>query len=885
MRYITTSILLLILSGFSFQSLSQSYINEDPLTITAGNQNCEIKFKRTGNFIKPQTLYNKRSGQQYSLESCSFELTVSFLGENITPPKNTPIKLDLSDFSLDEFLTKKLKTGNELQFKFAGHGIALTWIVVIHDSRPHIQVYVKVKNLQKNPIFLEKISVFGSEIPGLKPELGGFGQPVYGRDIFFGVEFPAAYSEISSPDKIKCWHRISQSLQYDESYNSHSVVIGFSDFNQVQSAFFEYIEKLKAQPTKPFLLYNTWYDIRDFSMKNITETIDNFEKTLVDRYDLKLDAFVIDDGWDNLNSVWDIDRSRFPGGFSEVSKKLKAIDSNLGLWISPWNGYGDAVNSRVEFGRKNGYEVSGNHLCLGGDRYYQKFLEKTLLHLQNGDLSFYKIDGFLSLCNANNHGHLPGINSREFLTRRFISVLKEIRKIKPEIFIDITVGTWLSPWWLMHADAVWMTGADYGHAEDVPAYSERDKAITFRDYTLYKDFVRDQLQFPLRNVMTHGIIKGKLNLLGGDSETLRNWLDNAVMYFSRGVMLWELYISPEVLSNSEWDILAKTVKWAYKNQDILKNTRMIGGNPYEREIYGYFHPCEDFSLLILRNPFAEKKYIRLNYEELMSGSSEVSYLFKTIYPHQYFDTNIFKPGSNQKFELSGYEVKILKMIPQANLKQPVVAGIQMKEIKREGQTLSYDLFLDPAMPSCIDILNENNIDELYLNDKEITGEELKRYLCKSNKYSTFNLISELSFRSLDRKLITGSLSVQDTTGLFRGDIGLLLDFSEPCENLNVKLEGLNIDNDFVVRQGAGGAWYWIIIPIDSLSNAKNLVIKNETRDLPEGKFSIWALGELNLIKAGILSINSRTPLQEDEKKIPVIDNTKKYIERLFESVI
>ncbi len=60
-----------------------------------------------------------------------------------------------------------------------------------------------------------------------------------------------------------------------------------------------------------------------------------------------------------------------------------------------------------------------------------------------------------------------------------------------------------------------MQGQDYGYAEDVPCINERDKAITYKDGVLWDDLQKQHLLFPMSSIMTHGIIKGKLNFLGG----------------------------------------------------------------------------------------------------------------------------------------------------------------------------------------------------------------------------------------------------------------------------------------------------------------------------------------------------------------------------------
>ena len=90
----------------------------------------------------------------------------------------------------------------------------------------------------------------------------------------------------------------------------------------------------------------------------------------------------------------------------------------------------------------------------------------------------------------------------------------------------------------------------------MPAVSERDKAITYRDNVLYDDFRRHEDQFPNSSLMTIGIIKGTLGGEGGIDESLRNWTDNAVMNFSRRAACSpSFYVTPSILKPDEWQAL------------------------------------------------------------------------------------------------------------------------------------------------------------------------------------------------------------------------------------------------------------------------------------------------------------------------------------------
>ena len=216
---------------------------------------------------------------------------------------------------------------------------------------------------------------------------------------------------------------------------------------------------------------------------------------------------MLDDGWDNYKSIWAIDTVTLPNKFTPFTNALKSMNTSLGIWASPFGGYSNR-DVRVNWAKENGYETVADFFCFAGTKYKAEFKRKMLDYTRKYNLGYFKWDGFLLSCNQPDHGHLPGVYSTKEYISTFIDMMQSVRKINPDIFINITVGTWLSPWWLKYANAVWMQGEDYAYAEEVPSINPRDKSITYRDAVLYEDFTKQNLIFPTSNLMTHGIIKG-----------------------------------------------------------------------------------------------------------------------------------------------------------------------------------------------------------------------------------------------------------------------------------------------------------------------------------------------------------------------------------------
>jgi len=86
--------------------------------------------------------------------------------------------------------------------------------------------------------------------------------------------------------------------------------------------------------------------------------------------------------------------------------------------------------------------------------------------------------------------------------------------------------------------------------------------------------------------MTHGIIKGKANMLGGEKEDIEDWRDEVVHYYSVGNMMYELYISPISYRLRKWTFLAMLLSGHGECPPLLDNSTMVGGDPAQREPYG-----------------------------------------------------------------------------------------------------------------------------------------------------------------------------------------------------------------------------------------------------------------------------------------------------------
>ena len=430
---------------------------------------------------------------------------------------------------------------------------------------------------------------------------------------------------------------------------------------------------------------------------NVLRIINLIKENMFQKHNIKLNAFVLDDGWDIYKSDWVLRDKQFPHGLKPISEKLKEMNTDLGIWFGPTGGYSFRMD-RINWMKENGYEIVGTEsswhsamLCLGGKKYSALFKKRTTDFVANDSVKYFKWDGIQFSCSEPDHGHPIDIYSRRAIMESVIDKCNAVRKINPDVFLNITSGTWLSPWWLKYANQIWMQGYDYGYA-DVPSISKRDAAITYRDFVLYEDFHKKNLWFPISNLMTHGIIKGNLQKLGGEQEPLDKFTDNALLYFARGVSMWELYISPDILTEDEWNAISKSMLWAKDRFDILMNTEMVGGDPGEMKPYGYVHFKGRRGIIAARNPHIDNGDLEILLSPAYGLERGLDNLvLERVYPSQRISTKLFSTGEKIKLNLEGFETAVYEIYPLSEAEEPLIADCDF-EMQSEGNNCTINLY-------------------------------------------------------------------------------------------------------------------------------------------------------------------------------------------------
>ena len=295
-------------------------------------------------------------------------------------------------------------------------------------------------------------------------------------------------------------------------------------------------------------------------------------------------------------------------------------------------------------------ETPSSYLGLGVEEYF-KHLSLALSQWISKGARLFKLDGI---------GNPAG--GSETLEEDFdsaVTLIAAIRKAQSDIFINLSTGTWPSPFWLLHSDTIWRRGHD--HYFEGPPGPPRERWITYRDAMVYKNVVLESPLFPLSSIMTHGIIFAQSAWDLNAPEVLRDPFQHEVRSaFGSGAMLQELYITPHLLKSQNWDDLAEAALWATSRLEVLIDAHWVGGDPAEGKIYGWAAWQLDSAILTLRNPSPTAQTVRLDalhVFELPNSAAPILYL-NAPFPDQRPHRIILRKGQPLELSLSPYAVLV-----------------------------------------------------------------------------------------------------------------------------------------------------------------------------------------------------------------------------------
>jgi hypothetical protein len=439
---------------------------------------------------------------------------------------------------------------------------------------------------------VSEVALVDLEVPGAEVRGAVRGSPIVAGSLFLGFEHPLSQSTVQGTRARSVLPR--ELPVRPGTAPAYSSVIGVARPGQLRRDFLAYLERERAHPYRTFLHYNSWYDIgygNPFDEAAALGAIEAFGTQLQARRGVTLDSFLFDDGWDDPTTLWSFNAG-FPRGFAPLKDATGRYGSAPGVWLSPWGGYGRARQERLRYGREQGFETNQGGFALSGPKYYARFREVCLEMMRRYGVNQFKFDGTGNVSRA-----IPGSEFDSDFDA-MIHLIGELRTEKPDLYVNLTTGTFPSPFWLRHADSIWRGGEDHAFAG---VGTDRQQWITYRDGDTHRNIVARGPLFPLNSLMLHGLIYARqAEKLGTDPGD--DFGDEIKAYFGTGTQLQEMYVTPALLTQKNWDGLAESARWARRNADVLLDTHWVGGDPLLLEPYGHAAWGPARGILVLRNP-------------------------------------------------------------------------------------------------------------------------------------------------------------------------------------------------------------------------------------------------------------------------------------------
>lgn len=424
-----------------------------------------------------------------------------------------------------------------------------------------------------------------------------------------------------------------------------SAVIGIIAPDQARRSVAAYVDRERAVAWRPFPMYNSWFELNinrkddptyntHMTVAQCVDVVKQWETNLYKQYGANIAAFLWDDGWDEWGT-WDFNKN-FPNGFKEIDEVATSMNTGIGTWLGPVGGYGTSGN------RRRAYWNDKGGMQLSNPAYYEVFLNQCTRFINDYDFRMFKFDGISSLFAA----YGPDPNNEEG-AEGIIDIEKRLREVKPDIFLNTTVGTWASPFWYTISDCTWRQENDYGKAGNNSI--DREQWITYRDRLIYQNYVSGSPLCPINSVMSHGFILTSHENPCKYSQKYQDVLRELRCAFVSGSTMVELYADSDLMNKISgdgkkgklWEDVAECIFWQQNNADVLADIHWVGGNPWtgsEHQVYGWASWNGTKSTLALRNGDNNAKTFKTTLREALdipahvSGTVRLKHSFKSQTP-------------------------------------------------------------------------------------------------------------------------------------------------------------------------------------------------------------------------------------------------------------
>ncbi|QEM10703.1 enterotoxin [Mucilaginibacter rubeus] len=550
--------------------------------------------------------------------------------------------------------------GKEISAAFLNvkYGIRVKWSAILKDNSNYIRQVFTFSSVADSLRITKLKLVKLPEKTGVTTSGIVDGSPIISKDFFFALESPISKYEVKNG-----WADSYIESQEPARELISSTVWGVAPEGQLRRGFLYYLERERAVPYRQMLHYNSWYDLswndRKLNDTGCLDRIQTFADSLTIKRHIALNSFLFDDGWDDNQTLWQINKTNFPVGFNNIKTLAKKYNASLGVWMSPWGGYEQPKEQRLQYGRKQNppFETNSHGFSLSGAVYSKRFKDAAANFVNKYGVSMFKFDG------VGAGDKLTGATA-DYQTdmESLLKMVSSLREVKPDLYFSLTMGTWPSPFWLQYGDALWRNGWDTNTTGEG---NNRQQWLNYRDGEVYDNIVQRAPLYPLSSLMYHGICIADNGAPAKFEMNDKDISDEIWSFFGSGTSLQELYINPHKLKAANWNCLAAAIKWARENADIMPDTHWVGGAPSKGDVYGFASWSPKKAILTLRNPSNTAKKFVIDMRKVfeLPPNSKAGYTFYNAKSETKQLTNPLFTGDVYTVTLEPFEVLVFNAKP------------------------------------------------------------------------------------------------------------------------------------------------------------------------------------------------------------------------------
>ena len=513
------------------------------------------------------------------------------------------------------------------------------------------------------PSFRDRALVFGG--------LQGF--PVYADgEFFFSLAHPAGCNT-QQPGEISLRHYPGAKIPPGGQLECMNVVYGVGPAGGGREAFVEYVRSRMRRTVRghdrPYAIFEPFGGRADGNF-NETEAfvLDMIEKVAAGQRDsdCHFDLFSVDFWVDYSGDLKRCDPDRFPGGLNRIKDQLHKFDVDLGLWIDSsicgWSVGGNPATHAAIVQDQYRPGFGNTYFCRGSEPIRSMYTDAFVHHVRDNRVRLLKFDNLTTRCDNPQHEHLPGVYSTEAIIDGVIECYRALDKACPDVFIMLYWG-YRSPWWLLYGDTMFETGIEMEAASPghMPAPHVRDGVTRKLDqgHVFAKDV-------PWLGTDSLGIWLSHWGHWNSGIGTER-WQAAFVMDICRGHALAQPWSDPEWLTPPERRQMGELIALMKARPGCFTNSRLILGDPWQDEPYGYCCTDGQRALLAINNGTWQDRVLTLRLNSAWGLPDGVSWDLYRWYPNpaQLTDENGAFVG-DVTMAMRPFEVVLLEAVPHGD---------------------------------------------------------------------------------------------------------------------------------------------------------------------------------------------------------------------------